>query len=135
MGYEQYLLGCRPEEQLPDGRASADTPDDAHKASCTGSALLASEVQVARPVQGGNDRQLLVHRFDTGVPGVLGFDDFPMADLVDPPLTVIRQDIEAIGQRMVSLLWGRLDGETSTPQHVVLPVDLVQRSSGEIPGP
>lgn len=66
---------------------------------------------------------------------MLGFDDFPMADLVDPPLTVIRQDIDAIGQRVVSLLWGRLDGETSTPQHVVLPVDLVQRGSGEILGP
>lgn len=63
---------------------------------------------------------------------MVGFDDFPLADLIDPPLTVIRQDINEIGRQVVTLLWDRLDGETSAPQRVVLPVDLVQRGSGEI---
>ncbi len=66
---------------------------------------------------------------------IVGFDDFPMADLIDPPLTVIRQDIDAIGQRVVSLLWAQLDGEIAAPRRVVLPVELIRRGSGEIPGP
>ncbi len=66
---------------------------------------------------------------------VVGFDDFPMADLIDPPLSVIRQDIDTIGREVVTRLWARLDGDTSAPQRVVVPVDLVQRGSGEIRGP
>lgn len=71
----------------------------------------------------------------SGSVAVVGFDDFPMADLIDPPLSVIRQDIETIGREVVTRLWARLDGDTSAPQRVVVPVDLVQRGSGEIRGP
>ncbi len=66
---------------------------------------------------------------------VVGFDDFPMADLIDPPLSVIRQDIDIIGRQVVTRLWARLDGDTSAPQRVIVPVEFVERGSGEISGP
>ena len=64
---------------------------------------------------------------------VVGFDDFPMADLVEPPLTVIRQDVQRIGVEVARILLDRLNGAGGPPQHVVLEPTLVQRGSGEIP--
>ena len=64
---------------------------------------------------------------------MVGFDDFPMADLLEPPLTVIRQDVTRIGRLAAELLFARIDGDTSAPTHVVLEPTLVCRGSGEIP--
>ncbi|WP_202869965.1 LacI family DNA-binding transcriptional regulator [Kribbella caucasensis] len=64
---------------------------------------------------------------------VVGFDDFPMADLVEPPLTVIRQDVQQIGAEVARILLDRLNGAGGPPQHVVLEPTLIQRGSGEIP--
>lgn len=63
---------------------------------------------------------------------LVGFDDFPMADLTDPPLTVVEQDIRAIGHQAATQLWARLDGATTPPQHAVVPYRLIERGSGEI---
>ncbi len=71
--------------------------------------------------------QALNHRI-----ALVGFDDFPLADLVDPPLTVIRQNVEAIGAEVAKRLFARIDGDTSAPAHVVLVPELVPRGSGEI---
>jgi LacI family transcriptional regulator len=65
---------------------------------------------------------------------LVGFDDFPLADLLDPPLTVLRQDVGAIGAAVVARLFARIDGDTSPPQHTVLQPSLVVRGSGEIRG-
>jgi LacI family transcriptional regulator len=64
---------------------------------------------------------------------LVGFDDFPLADLLDPPLTVIRQDVPRIGRAVGEVLFTRIDGDTSPPRHLVLPPSLVVRGSGEIP--
>ncbi|MGB5952241.1 MAG: LacI family DNA-binding transcriptional regulator [Ornithinimicrobium sp.] len=75
-----------------------------------------------------------LHRLDlVGRVAIVGFDDFPLADLIDPPLTVIQQDIEALSSEVVTRLFARLDGDASLPEKVVLPVRLVERGSGEIP--
>ncbi|MGL5819756.1 MAG: LacI family DNA-binding transcriptional regulator [Phycicoccus sp.] len=66
---------------------------------------------------------------------LIGFDDFPMADLLDPPLTVIRQDVWRIGQTVADLLFTRIAGDTAPPRHLVIEPTLVQRGSGEIPPP
>lgn len=63
---------------------------------------------------------------------LVGFDDFALADLIEPGLTVIRQDVATIGAEAARLLFARLDGDTSPVQHVVVPHTLVQRGSGEI---
>ncbi|HQG16360.1 MAG TPA: LacI family DNA-binding transcriptional regulator [Ornithinibacter sp.] len=64
---------------------------------------------------------------------LVGFDDFPLADLLDPPLTVVRQDVARIGATVADLLFDRIDGDTAPPRHIVLTPTLVQRGSGEIP--
>jgi LacI family transcriptional regulator len=63
---------------------------------------------------------------------LIGFDDFPLADLLDPPLTVVRQDVDAIGAEVVRRLFARLDGDTSDPHRVEIEPVLVPRGSGEI---
>ncbi|MQA01453.1 MAG: LacI family DNA-binding transcriptional regulator [Streptosporangiales bacterium] len=64
---------------------------------------------------------------------VVGFDDFELADLLDPPVTVVAQDPTKIGQQAASVLFARLDGDSGPPRHVVLPTRLVPRGSGEVP--
>lgn len=63
---------------------------------------------------------------------LVGFDDFPLADIVDPPLTVIRQNVAQIGIEVTRLLFARIDGDHSASQHIVLSPELVPRGSGEI---
>lgn len=65
------------------------------------------------------------------VPGdmsVLGFDDMPMVDLLNPPLTTIRQPIHAFGRMGVKLLLDLLEGR-DVPPVTRLPVELVVRQS------
>lgn len=62
----------------------------------------------------------------------VGFDDLPMADLVDPGLTVIRQDATRLGECVGERLLARLDGDDSAPRHTVFAPTLVARGSGEI---
>jgi LacI family transcriptional regulator len=64
---------------------------------------------------------------------LVAFDDFPMADLVTPAITVVQQDITEVGRVAAELLFAQLDGEGGPPQKVVLPTTLVPRGSGEIP--
>lgn len=64
---------------------------------------------------------------------LVGFDDFPLADLLTPPLTVIRQDVVRIGRLTADLLVARLDGDNGPPQRIVVEPTLVVRGSGEIP--
>jgi LacI family transcriptional regulator len=63
---------------------------------------------------------------------LVGFDDFPLADLLDPRVSVVAQDPTAIGRAAAELLFARLDGDSRPPQHVVVPTRLTARGSGEI---
>lgn len=65
-------------------------------------------------------------------PALVGFDDFELADLLDPPVTVIAHDVAALGRTAAELLFARIQGESSAPKKVVLPVHLVARGSGEV---
>jgi LacI family transcriptional regulator len=60
-----------------------------------------------------------------------GFDDFELADLTSPPLTVVRQPVEEMGRAAAEQLFGRLKlGETTEPgKRIVLPVEMVLRRS------
>ncbi|PXY20734.1 LacI family DNA-binding transcriptional regulator [Prauserella muralis] len=66
-------------------------------------------------------------------PALVGFDDFELADLLDPPVSVIAHDVAALGRTAAELLFARAHGDTSPPRKVVLPVRLVPRGSGEVP--
>ncbi|WP_434599625.1 LacI family DNA-binding transcriptional regulator [Streptomyces sp. A5-4] len=67
-----------------------------------------------------------------GVPedvAVVGFDDIPMAQHTEPPLTTVRQPMRQMGETAARLLLARLDGETIPDVPVVLPTELVVRRS------
>jgi len=65
-------------------------------------------------------------------PAVVGFDDFELADLLDPPVTVVAHDVSRLGSAAAELLFARINGDASAPRKVVLPVRLVPRGSGEV---
>jgi LacI family transcriptional regulator len=66
---------------------------------------------------------------------VVGFDDFQLADVLDPPVTVIAQDPERIGALAAQKVFARLDGDTSLAQTTIVAARLIPRGSGEIPVP
>ncbi|MFE2910543.1 LacI family DNA-binding transcriptional regulator [Kitasatospora indigofera] len=64
------------------------------------------------------------------VPGdtaVIGFDDLPVAEVSDPPLTTIHQPIQALGREMTRMLLALVAGESPSP--LLLPTRLVRRES------
>jgi LacI family transcriptional regulator len=66
---------------------------------------------------------------------LVGFDDFPLADLLRPGVSVIAQDPAAMGREAARLLFDRLDGNSAAAQHSVLPTRYLARGSGELPAP
>ena len=60
---------------------------------------------------------------------VVGFDDSPSAELVDPPLTSLRQPLAEVGKLLMHMLTGRLLGEEPAQSGVLLAPALVVRSS------
>lgn len=63
---------------------------------------------------------------------VIGFDDLELADLLRPALTVIAQDIAALGRAAAELLFERLEEPEAAARRVTVPVRLIARGSGEI---
>lgn len=62
------------------------------------------------------------------------FDDMPFADLLSPPITTVRQPIEALGRLGIRTLLARIRGEDPPPIQR-LPTELVIRKSvGPPPG-
>jgi LacI family transcriptional regulator len=63
---------------------------------------------------------------------VVGVDDFPLAEMLEPPVTVVAHDPVELGLTAAQLLLRRLDGDRSASEHIVCPVQLIRRGSGEI---
>lgn len=84
----------------------------------------------------GNNRitvlTLRVLAGSTNKPALVGFDDFELADLLDPPVTVVSLDPAELGKAAAELLFARLDGDREPPRRIVLPVRLTPRGSGEV---
>lgn len=60
---------------------------------------------------------------------VIGFDDFEISRLSDPPLTTVRQPIVDIGRTMARQMLGLVDDKPDVPDVVLLPTELVVRAS------
>jgi LacI family transcriptional regulator len=69
----------------------------------------------------------------SGEVALVGFDDFELADLLRPGVTVVAQDPALLGLTAARLLFQRLDGASGEPTRVELPCRLITRGSGEIP--
>ncbi|HET9221686.1 MAG TPA: substrate-binding domain-containing protein, partial [Roseiflexaceae bacterium] len=105
-------------------RATLELLDDESQAP---TAIFASQnlvtIGAIRALQGRG----LQHRI-----AVIGFDDFLLADLLHPRVSVIAQQPATLGRMAADLLFARLDGDRSPPQHIVVPTQLIPRGSGEI---
>ncbi|TAP41135.1 LacI family DNA-binding transcriptional regulator [Arthrobacter sp. S39] len=66
---------------------------------------------------------------------LVGFDDFSLADMMEPGITVIAQHPERIGKLAAERLLARIDGDGGAPQTYVVPSELIQRGSGELRPP
>ena len=61
---------------------------------------------------------------------LISFGDTDFADLLSPPLTVVRWDNREIGRIAAEILVSRMSGATrEVPTQVVLPSELVVRGS------
>jgi LacI family transcriptional regulator len=66
---------------------------------------------------------------------LVGFDDFTLADMMDPGITVIAQHPERIGKLAAERLLARIDGDGTAPQTYIVPSELIVRGSGELRPP
>ena len=69
------------------------------------------------------------HRKDIAL---VGYDDIPLADVLDPALTVVAQDPKAMGAAAATLALARLDGDRSRARATEIPTRLIVRGSGEL---
>lgn len=60
---------------------------------------------------------------------IIGFDDIPTSSRTDPPLTTIRQSANSMGALAVETLIDIISRRESKTRHVILPTELVIRSS------
>jgi LacI family transcriptional regulator len=59
--------------------------------------------------------------------GLVGFDDFALADVLEPPVDVVAQDPVELGRQAATLLFERLADRHRAPRQIVLPTHLVTR--------
>jgi DNA-binding LacI/PurR family transcriptional regulator len=60
---------------------------------------------------------------------VVGFDDSPLMACTDPPLTTVRQPIEAMGQAAVGQLLSQVGGTEVSSEELLFEPELVVRGS------
>jgi DNA-binding LacI/PurR family transcriptional regulator len=88
-------------------------------------AICASDILALGAIRGAR-------KLGLGVPGdfsVVGFDDSPLMTCTDPPLTTVRQPIEAMGQAAVTQLMRQIGGAGVTSEEMLFEPELVVRSS------
>jgi DNA-binding LacI/PurR family transcriptional regulator len=65
---------------------------------------------------------------------VVGYDDSAFMSCTDPPLTTVRQPIEAIGRAAVDLLAGQIEGSAVSAEELFFEPEIVARgSTGAVP--
>jgi LacI family transcriptional regulator len=63
---------------------------------------------------------------------LVGFDDFPLADLLEPAITVVAQDPVTMGRTAARALFERIEGTAGPPREFWVRTTLIPRGSGEI---
>ncbi len=58
---------------------------------------------------------------------LIGFDDLPLADMLEPPVSVVAQDPQRLGLAAADQLFRRLDGDSTPAVHRIVPVALIAR--------
>ncbi|GKQ36147.1 LacI family DNA-binding transcriptional regulator [Streptomyces sp. A012304] len=134
-GYRSALQ----EAGLPYDRALVTSAHDQHGAAAATSRLL----ELADPptaLFAGNNMVALgivteLARGGRKDVAVVAFDDVALAEALEPALTVVAQDPEAIGRTAATTALSRLDGDRARARTVTIPTRLIVRGSGERPAP
>jgi LacI family transcriptional regulator len=130
-----FREGCATAGLPFDERLVAMGPHTEETVGATLRAVLGGADPATAVITGNNRITLLTLRALAGMatrPALVGFDDFELADLLDPPVSVVALDPGALGRAAAELLFARLDGDSSPPRRIVLPVRLTPRGSGEV---
>ena len=64
---------------------------------------------------------------------LVGFDEVPLGDLLEPGVTVVAQNPQEIGRMAAERVFARLEGDHSPAVRTIVPTRLIERGSGEIP--
>ena len=97
--------------------------------------MLAGPEPVTALIAGNNRATVAVLRDVSMRPkqlALVGFDDFELADLLNPGVTVVAHDPVALGRTAADLLFRRLQGYRGPVQTIEIATRLVPRGSGEI---
>ena len=130
-----FREGCAGAGLRFDEKLVAMGPHDRRSIAAAMRRMLRRHAPATAVVTGNNRITVLVLRALAGWPdrpALVGFDDFELADLLEPKVTVIAQDVAALGRAAANLLFARLGGEDSPPRQLTLPVHLIARGSGEV---
>lgn len=60
---------------------------------------------------------------------VIGFDNLNISEYTTPSITTVSQDIELKGKAAVDIIINEINDEISSPQHRVLPLEIIERQS------
>lgn len=66
---------------------------------------------------------------------LIGYDDFPLAEVLDPAVTTVAQRPAELGRLAAELLFARIDRKRTSCERTHVPTDLIKRGSGEITFP
>lgn len=160
LGHEHIGIVLGPEDHMPSRRKLA-----AFEAAAAAAGIVKEQIVVDRAmfaIEGGQaaGTRLLQHgvtgvicasdplalgvirairRARLDVPrdvSVVGFDDSAFMNCTDPPLTTVRQPIDAMGRAIVTLLSNQIDGTATSDEELLFEPELVVRSStGPAPRP
>jgi LacI family transcriptional regulator len=79
----------------------------------------------------------VLHEMGISIPrsvSLIGFDDFELADALQPPITVIRQPVMGIARRAAEMLFEAMQTGQQRQNTVTMKVELVHRGSCCAPG-
>ncbi len=63
---------------------------------------------------------------------IVGFDDFLLADMLEPALSVVAQDPVLIAREAAAMLFARIDGDVGPSKKKIVETTFISRGSGEI---
>lgn len=132
-GYERALeeAGIAPAaQQVVEGDWSAQSGHDAlmefASSGTLPSAIFAqNDLMAAGALRAARDLGLKV----PGELSVIGVDDIPLAEFLEPPLTTFRQDFQLIGREAARLLIQSIDQPDAPSRQLRLPAELIVRRS------
>jgi DNA-binding LacI/PurR family transcriptional regulator len=121
-------LVARAEDGIGSGKALAEQMMDA--AAPPTAFVCTSDAMAVGALRAIEDRGMVAGR-DVSV---IGFDDSPIASVIRPRLSSVRQPIEGVAHKLVEVLLAELSGTQRRPARVLLTPWLIRRdSSGECP--